>query len=119
MGSPAAPEEWAVALRGEDVKRHYNYASAPQYQVGKMRCCSCGKKITEGQYRYHETADAYVPCHRSCCPTDLKWAEMDALEVENQRRRKEFEADVLAFFDKWGYLDDEDFIQIVNRRESP
>ncbi|MCQ9423441.1 hypothetical protein NRB16_07895 [Pseudomonas sp. LJDD11] len=98
------------------MKRHYNYAHAPQCQVGKMRCSSCGKKITVGQYRYHETADAYVPCHRSCCPNDPHWAELDRLDEETRLRRKQYESDVLAFFDKWGALDDEDFMSIVNQR---
>lgn len=100
------------------MKRHYEYAHARSCQVGKMRCCSCGKKITEGQYRYHETEDAYVPCHRACCPTDPHWQALDREEEEVKARRREYEIDVLAFYDKWGALDDDDFMSIVYTRPS-
>jgi hypothetical protein len=96
--------------------RHYNYADARNQQTGTMQCCVCGKKITEGPYRYHETKDAYVPCHRACCPEDPKWLKMDQQEQESIEIRRLYEADVLAFYDKWGALDDEDFMSIVINR---
>lgn len=98
------------------MSRHYQYVDVRYCQVGKMRCCSCGKKITEGQYRYHETENAYVPCHRSCCQKDPHWAVLDEAEEASKAKRKQFEADVLAFYDKWGHLDEDDFMSIVANR---
>ncbi|MEB0133439.1 MULTISPECIES: hypothetical protein [unclassified Pseudomonas] len=98
--------------------RNYDYADASYQLVGTMQCCACGKKITEGPYRYHETADAYVPCHRACCPDDKRWKELDDSEAGQAIRHKEYCADVLAFYDKWGGLDDDDFMSIVNKRSS-
>ncbi|TLG91350.1 hypothetical protein FEM54_13505 [Pseudomonas edaphica] len=102
------------------MSRHYRYASAPNQQVGLMRCCACGKKITEGLYRYHETEDAYVPCHRACCPADPKWQEIDTADENSRIRHEQYCADVLQFYDKWGALDDDDFMSIViNRKDKP
>jgi hypothetical protein len=96
--------------------RHYYYADARYQKSGTMQCCACGKKITEGPYRYHETTDAYVSCHRSCCPEDPKWLALDQEEQASIERRRLFEADVLAFYDKWGASDEEDFMCIVSCR---
>jgi hypothetical protein len=96
--------------------RRYQYVHFRYCRVGKMRCCSCGKKITEGQYRYHETENAYVPCHRACCPNDPQWNVLDQADKDAAIRRQEFEIAVLAFYDKWGPMDDDDFMSIVNNR---
>lgn len=96
--------------------RHYYYADVRYQKSGTMQCCACGKKITEGPYRYHETTDAYVSCHRSCCPEDPKWLALDQEEQASIERRRLFEADVLAFYDKWGAPDEEDFMCIVSCR---
>ncbi|GKQ44406.1 hypothetical protein [Pseudomonas syringae] len=98
--------------------RRYQYADTSYCSVGTMQCCACGKKITEGPYRYHETTDAYVPCHRICCEDDPKWLELDRQEQASIERRKLFEVDVLAFYDKWGWPDDEEFMVIVSCRPS-
>lgn len=97
-------------------KRNYRYADAGSQICGKMQCCKCGKKITDGLYRYHETAEAYVSCHKACCPEDPQWLKIELQEKCESDRRKLFESDVLDFYDKWGELDDDEFMSIVINR---
>lgn len=95
------------------TKRHYEYGNAKFMRVGTMICCACGKRIKEGLYRYHETADAFVPCHRACCEDDPAWERLDREDAEQKRLRAMYCDDALAFYTKWGSVDDADFMDAV------
>lgn len=57
--------------------KHWVYAEANGCTVGLMKCCSCGKKITEGEFRYYETEEAYVCQCKKCGGSDNRWVERD------------------------------------------
>lgn len=59
-------------------KYFWNYANAEWSQVSDMVCTVCNKKITEGQYRYRSTPNAFLPVHRACSKDDPEWEQMDA-----------------------------------------
>ena len=90
--------------------RHYYYSSAPQSSVGLMRCCVCYKSITEGDFRYHEGRDGYVTCHRACCADDHEWARRDRAEIDAAAHNEAFVAACIAFREKWGIPDLDDYI---------
>lgn len=79
----------------------WEYAQTPGQEVGLMICTSCQKKITEGQYRYRETEEAYLPQHRACSASDPKWAQLDSEAARNvafnERRLKAYKAFVAEF----------------------
>lgn len=81
--------------------KHYEYTHASRCKVGTMKCCRCGKKI-EGEYRYHETEHAYVPCHRECCPDDKKWAELDEYDRKKREWQDAYEKACEDFLTTWG-----------------
>ena len=83
------------------MMKRYEYTHADRCKVGLMKCCSCGKKIT-GQYRYHETEHAYVPCHRECCSTDKTWAVLDQRDKEEKEWRDGYEQACKDFLEQWG-----------------
>jgi len=74
-----------------------------------MICRVCNKKIESGEYRYRETAKAFITHHRVCCADDPCWAKIDAekalLDARNQRRLFAMK----AFQEEWDVpeLDDE------------
>jgi len=88
--------------------KRYDYVDVATCRVGLMRCCVCGKKITTGQYRYHETTKAYVPCHRACCEGDPMWAKLDQEEEERQAYEAAYKAACDEFLAKWGSFPEED-----------
>lgn len=59
------------------MAKHWEYTQTPN-QVGLMVCTACQRNITEGQFRYRETDDAYLPQHRACSADDPKWAQLDS-----------------------------------------
>lgn len=61
------------------MAKHWDYSDdATTHSCGLMKCCSCGKDITEGPFRWRETDAAYVTQHRTCSEGDPKWAALDA-----------------------------------------
>lgn len=92
-------------------KRHYVYVALPWSSVGLMCCSCCGKKITEGQYRYFETEEAYVPQHRACCEDDPEWKQLDKEQAIREQQRSDMLADAIAFRDKWGVTDLNELIE--------
>lgn len=102
---------------GKKSKHHYIYASARSTQVGRMMCSVCNQKIVEGDYRYYETEEAYVPQHRACCANDPYWAKQDAEEAAALAYREAFRAACKEFVEKWGLPDEDDFTEF--RQHSP
>jgi hypothetical protein len=68
-------------------RKHWIYAEANGCTVGLMRCCSCGKKITSGEFRYHETEEAYVCQCKKCGGSDSRWIEKDRQEADMVRKQ--------------------------------
>lgn len=73
-------------------RKHWIYTEANGCTVGLMRCCSCGKKITSGEFRYHETEEAYVCQCKKCGGSDNRWIEKDRQEAALLRKRWEEDA---------------------------
>ena len=73
-------------------RRHWVYAEANGCTVGLMRCCSCGKKITSGEFRYYETEEAYVCQCKKCGGSDKCWIEKDRQEAALVRKQWESDA---------------------------
>lgn len=73
-------------------RRDWTYTEAPGCKVGLMKCCSCGKKITEGEYRYFETEDAYIPQCKPCGGSDSRWVERDRQIAAVARKQWEEDA---------------------------
>ena len=73
-------------------RKHWVYAEANGCTVGLMKCCSCGKKITEGEFRYHETEEAYVCQCKKCGGSDNRWVERDRQEAAMVRKLWESDA---------------------------
>jgi hypothetical protein len=71
-----------------------------------MVCTACGRPIVEGQFRYRETEEAYLPQHRACSKEDKRWTQLDserAKREEFDRLRREAFA---IYCDKFGVPDD-------------
>lgn len=73
-------------------RKYWVYAEANSCTVGLMKCCSCGKKITEGEFRYYETEEAYVCQCKTCGGSDSRWIERDRQEAALVRRQWESDA---------------------------
>jgi hypothetical protein len=85
----------------------WNYTDAAGQQVSDMICTACHRKIVDGEYRFRETDDAYLPQHRACSAADPQWARID----DKRRQRDRFFArrkDALqAFVNEFGAPDDD------------
>lgn len=57
--------------------KHWIYTEANGCTVGLMKCCSCGKKITEGEFRYYDAGEAYACQCKRCGGGDTRWIERD------------------------------------------
>lgn len=94
--------------------KDWNYSIAPGQQAGTMRCGSCGQQIVAGEFRYRQKSKGgdwgYVQQHRECCHDDPMWSQLDARAAESEARHKEFVAACIAFRDKWGVDDLDDYI---------
>lgn len=73
-------------------RKYWVYAEANSCTVGLMKCCSCGKKIAEGEFRYYETEEAYVCQCKTCGGSDSRWIERDRQEAALVRRQWESDA---------------------------
>lgn len=90
------------------MAKRYDYADAATCSVGLMSCCVCGKKITNGEFRYHETTKAYVSCHRACCEDDKMWKKLDKEQKDREDYAKAYEQACKEFLEKWGSFPEED-----------
>jgi hypothetical protein len=77
-------------------------------RVGLMICTACHKPIGEadGDFRYRETNDAYLPQHRACSPGDPEWAKIDARRQDYAAYWARREAAMQAFVNEFGAPDD-------------
>lgn len=85
------------------------YADAATSRVGLMICSACGKHIENGQFRYRETAEAYIPQHRACSEEDPNWARLDREDEKHRQKFQALEKDARDFIAKWGVVDLSDF----------
>ncbi|WP_126223444.1 hypothetical protein [Burkholderia ambifaria] len=83
-------------------KKNWRYQNADNCSYGTMICTACHKKVTEGQFRVYETAEAFHVQHRACSTTDPKWAEMDSRMADAIRSNRERLAAYLKFREQWG-----------------
>lgn len=100
-------------------RKHWVYAEANGCTVGLMRCCSCGKKITEGEFRYYDAGEAYVCQCKACGGSDEHWREHDYKEASIKQKvweeRARTEHSVLlqrikdAFYEGFANADTGDF----------
>ena len=67
-------------------KKDWNYTEANGCRVGLMQCCSCGKKITEGEFRYYDAGEAYVCQCKACGGDDAHWKEHDFQEAQIKQK---------------------------------
>lgn len=88
----------------------YSYHTAPGSSHGLMRCAACHKPIDDGQYRVREKADAFVTWHRSCTEVDPNWMKLDTENHDREERNKAFIAACIAFRDKWGVTDLDEYV---------
>lgn len=95
----------------------WNYTRTPGHQVGLMICTACNRKITEGQYRYRETEEAYLPQHRACSLADPKWAKLDAEDATradfDKRRRTAYMAFVAEFGEPHDLIEPEEWYNAI------
>lgn len=83
------------------MAKTWSYTSTP-HQVGLMICTACRQPITDGEYRFRETEDAYLPQHRSCCQSDPNWLRLDREEQKRLDYHRRRQADFDAFVKEWG-----------------
>lgn len=87
------------------AKKDWQYTNVASARYGSMVCIACSKQIEEGQYRWRETAAAYLSQHRKCCADDPVWAKLDReLEQRVARVRSDL-AEYTAFRAKHGNAD--------------
>lgn len=73
-------------------RKDWVYTNANGQSIGLMKCCSCGKKITEGEFRYYETEEAYVCQCKKCGGSDNRWIERDRQIAATTRKQWEEDA---------------------------
>jgi len=82
---------------------------------GEMKCISCGKLITEGEYRYRQKSRAgdwhYQSQHRACSESDPAWVELDACRSAAITQAKELSRACRDFKTKWDVEDLNDYIR--------
>jgi hypothetical protein len=76
-----------------------------------MVCCSCGKPIEAGEYRWREKADAYVTQHRACSPDAPEWRSLDANRKAQSGHNERLLAAAVAFRARWSVDDLDDLIE--------
>ena len=88
---------------------HWEYANTLWLKLGRMICTECQHPIVQGDFRYRETDDAYLPQHRDCCADDTMWREIDNERITEHARLSQYLSDCIAFREKWNIdtLDDE------------
>lgn len=92
----------------------WSYSDVAQSSHGRMICVTCGKEITSGQYRYRQKSKRgdwhYQVQHEKCCLEDSAWAKMDKERKARQANAVELSNACIAFKNKWGVSDLDDYI---------
>lgn len=90
-------------------RKNWRYCDAAHGSHGTMKCTACGKKITEGEYRVHETNEGFYSQHRACSAHDPRWAALDQERAGCVTGTRSRLVAYIAFRDKWheSALDDE------------
>ena len=109
-------------------KKDWNYTEANGCRVGLMQCSSCGKKITEGEFRYYDAGEAYVCQCKACGGSDAHWQDYDRKEASIKQKvweeRARTEHSVLlqrikdAFYEGFGNADTGDFDEDASWNDS-
>ena len=64
----------------------YYVTNAKSHKTGNMICTHCNKLITQGEYRYRETSNAYLVQHRKCSEQDTHWKINDSLKEKQLKQ---------------------------------
>lgn len=104
-----------LEIEMEKQKYWYYCWDAEKWRAGEMVCCSCGKEITSGMYRYYECTkrDAYISQHQSCAEkTGAVGGFQKMIREHNaqESRHAEFIAACKEFAEKWGMHSADDFV---------
>lgn len=96
-------------------KKPWGYSCVGSSSHGLMRCHVCGKRITEGEYRYRATYKhfehtGYATGHRGCTTDDPMWVEIDAKRDAAEERSRAFIKACIDFKKKWGVDGLDDYI---------
>lgn len=83
------------------AKKDWSHWNCSMGSHGEMRCCSCGKKITSGDYRVRQNSKGFITQHRNCSVDDPEWAKRDASNQAYLNGLKERLDAYKAFRDKW------------------
>lgn len=88
--------------------KKWTYADASNgILVGTMKCNLCGKRVTEGQFRYRTNrVDEFIVQHRACCSEDGRWKYLDACAEHAANQEKWRRAAFDEFVARWGIPDD-------------
>lgn len=62
-------------------RKAWSIASTSSQQMGRMKCCQCSKQITEGEYLWRDTEEAYITLHKECSLNQPIW---QAREIARQ-----------------------------------
>lgn len=87
-------------------KLPWQYANAQNMKCGVMVCVACGKKITDGDYRYREDygdRGYHAHQHRECVPLDQQeyWSRQDESGKLHIAKMIEYREACKEFRDKW------------------
>src|SRR5699024_1493237 len=96
-------------------KKPWGYSCVGSSSHGLMRCHVCGKRITEGEYRYRATYKhfehtGYATAHRGCTTDDPEWAAQDKRAEAAWARHKALSIAAREFKAKWGVDELDDLI---------
>lgn len=94
--------------------KSWDYSDAKHCSTGTMQCSQCGKKITEGEFRYRQKYKGgdwhYVQHHRACCLEDPMWMALDNLQATAHAQRKALSDACREFKARWGVDELDDYI---------
>ena len=105
----------ALRRRRPKPKKPWSYGCVRSSSHGLMRCHVCGKRITEGEYRYRATYKhfehtGYATGHRDCTTDDPMWAARDSRVEAQEARRNALSIAAREFKAKWGVDELDDLI---------
>jgi hypothetical protein len=76
-----------------------------------MICTACRQPIAEGDFRYRQNDDGFLPQHRACSLDDIEWKRIDQRRQEHelfaQRRQNALQAYIEEFGEPWPELIEE------------
>lgn len=92
-------------------KNHlWSYSNVDSSRHGTMQCATCGKKVSQGKYRYRMGRTGYVINHRECCLDDPYWAAQEAQHRARQAHHARVEQACRDFYRKYRVRDLEDYL---------